>query len=76
MEHTVVVTLTTRVTAVIPVTARVSAILASMVSQNSDLGVVKTDWAPFFVASVDAHMAGNFEGQNQWLGMEHDVVVV
>ena len=33
------------------------------------LGVVKTDWAPFFVASVDAHIAGNFEGQNQWLGV-------
>jgi basic membrane lipoprotein Med (substrate-binding protein (PBP1-ABC) superfamily) len=40
------------------------------------LGVVKTDWAPFFVASVDAHMAGNFEGQNQWLGMTDDVVVI
>lgn len=40
------------------------------------LGVVKTDWAPFFVASVDAHMAGNFEGQNQWLGMKDKVVVV
>lgn len=40
------------------------------------LGVVKTDWAPFFVASVDAHIAGNFEGQNQWLGMKDDVVVV
>ncbi len=40
------------------------------------LGVVKTDWAPFFVASVDAHLAGNFEGQNQWLGMKDDVVVV
>lgn len=40
------------------------------------LGVVKTDWAPFFVASVDAHLAGNFEGANQWLGMQDDVVVV
>ncbi len=40
------------------------------------LGVVKTDWAPFFIASVDAHLAGNFEGQNQWLGMKDDVVVV
>jgi len=39
------------------------------------LGVVKTDWAPFFVASVDAHMAGNFEGQNQWLGVNDAVVV-
>ena len=40
------------------------------------LGVVKTDWAPFFVASVDAHLAGNFEGKNEWLGMNDDVVVV
>jgi len=40
------------------------------------LGVVKTDWAPFFVASVDAHLAGTFEGKNQWLGMNDDVVVV
>jgi len=39
------------------------------------LGVVKTDWAPFFVASVDAHIAGNFEGQNQWLGVNDAVVV-
>ncbi len=40
------------------------------------LGVVKTDWAPFFVASVDAHLAGNFEGKNEWLGMNDGVVVV
>lgn len=40
------------------------------------LGVVKTDWAPFFVAAVDAHIAGNFEGKNEWLGMNDDVVVV
>lgn len=40
------------------------------------LGVVKTDWAPFFVASVDAHLEGNFKGANQWLGMQDDVVVV
>lgn len=40
------------------------------------LGVVKTDWAPFFVASVEAHIAGNFEGKNEWLGMTDDVVVV
>jgi len=39
------------------------------------LGVVKTDWAPFFIASVDAHLAGNFEGQNQWLGVNDAVVV-
>jgi len=40
------------------------------------LGVVKTDWAPFFVNSVEAHLAGEFAGQNQWLGMQDDVVVV
>jgi len=40
------------------------------------MGVVKTDWAPFFIASVDAHLAGNFDGKNQWLGMSDDVVVV
>lgn len=40
------------------------------------LGVVKTDWAPFFVAAVDAHLAGNFQGKNEWLGMNDDVVVV
>jgi len=40
------------------------------------LGVVKTDWAPFFIASVDAHIAGNFDGKNEWLGMNDDVVVV
>ena len=40
------------------------------------LGVVKTDWAPFFVASVDAHLAGNFQGKNEWLGMNDNVVVV
>lgn len=40
------------------------------------LGVVKTDWAPFFVASVDAHMAGSFQGKNEWLGMNDNVVVV
>ncbi len=40
------------------------------------LGVVKTDWAPFFVASVDAHLAGSFEGKNEWLGMNDNVVVV
>lgn len=40
------------------------------------LGVVKTDWGPFFVASVDAHMSGTFKGQNQWLGMAEDTVVV
>ena len=39
------------------------------------LGVVKTDWVPFFSASVDAHLNGNFEGRNEWLGVNADVVV-
>ncbi|MCC5973188.1 MAG: BMP family ABC transporter substrate-binding protein [Rubellimicrobium sp.] len=38
------------------------------------LGVVGTDWGPFFKAKVDAHVAGNFEGANYWLGVEDDVV--
>ena len=40
------------------------------------LGVIKTDWAPFFLASIEAHMAGSFKGKNEWLGMTDDVVVV
>lgn len=40
------------------------------------LGVVRTDWSPFFLKSVEAHLAGNFEGKNEWLGMQDDVVVV
>lgn len=40
------------------------------------MGVIKTDWAPFFLASLEAHMAGTFEGKNEWLGMTDDVVVV
>ena len=39
------------------------------------LGVVKTDWAPFFTASVEAHLAGNFDGKNEWLGTKENVVV-
>lgn len=39
------------------------------------LGVVKTDWSPFFMAYVDAHMAGTFVGKNEWLGMAEQVVV-
>lgn len=40
------------------------------------LGVVKTDWGPFFLASVEAHMNGTFEGRNEWLGMAEATVVV
>ena len=39
------------------------------------LGVVKTDWGPFFSASVEAHLNGNFEGRNEWLGVDSGVVV-
>ena len=38
------------------------------------LGVVGTDWGPHFKRLVDGHLAGTFEGENFWLGMEDDVV--
>ncbi len=38
------------------------------------LGVVGTDWGPYFKAKVDAHVAGTFQGENSWLGVEDDVV--
>jgi basic membrane protein A and related proteins len=38
------------------------------------LGVVGTDWSPYFKASVAAHLAGTFEGASAWLGMADDVV--
>lgn len=38
------------------------------------LGVVGTDWGPFFKANVDAHLAGTFTGANAWLGVEDDTV--
>ncbi|MEP1768826.1 MAG: BMP family ABC transporter substrate-binding protein [Sulfitobacter sp.] len=38
------------------------------------LGVVGTDWGPHFKRLVDAHVAGEFPGQNFWLGMEDDIV--
>ncbi len=40
------------------------------------LGCVATDWGPFFKASVDAHMAGNFVGANAFLGVADKVVEV
>lgn len=40
------------------------------------LGCVLTDWAPFFKASVDAHVAGNFKGANAFLGVADGVVKV
>ncbi|RVV98925.1 BMP family ABC transporter substrate-binding protein [Mesobaculum littorinae] len=40
------------------------------------LGVVGTDWAPFFTAQAQAHVDGSFEGANHYLGMEDEVVYV
>ncbi len=40
------------------------------------LGVVGTDWSPYFKAEVAAHMAGEFTGANHWLGFSDDVVFV
>jgi simple sugar transport system substrate-binding protein len=38
------------------------------------LGVVGTDWGPHFKRLVDGHVAGDFKGDNYWLGMEDDIV--
>jgi len=40
------------------------------------LGCVLTDWSPFFRASIEAHLAGNFKGANAFLGVGDDVVKV
>ena len=38
------------------------------------LGVVGTDWSPFFKEQADAYLAGTFEGANHWLGVAEGVV--
>lgn len=38
------------------------------------LGVVGTDWTPYFLSEVQAHIAGEFSGKSHWLGMADDVV--
>lgn len=43
---------------------------------KSYLGCVATDWSPFFKASVDAHLAGTFQGANAFLGVAEKVVEV
>lgn len=43
---------------------------------NTYLGCVLTDWSPFFRASIEAHLAGNFVGANAFLGVGDDVVKV
>jgi simple sugar transport system substrate-binding protein len=40
------------------------------------LGVVGTDWGPYFKAQVAAHMAGTFAGAEAWLGMADKCVFV
>ena len=40
------------------------------------LGVVGTDWSPFFTAQAQAHLDGSFQGANYWLGIEDGVVFV
>ncbi len=43
---------------------------------NYYLGVVGTDWAPFFTAQARAHLEGTFEGANYYLGIADEVVYV
>ena len=38
------------------------------------LGVVGTDWSPYFKAQVAAHLAGSFKGASAWLGLADNVV--
>lgn len=40
------------------------------------LGVVGTDWSPYFKANAQAHLDGTFAGAAAWLGMADDVVFV
>ncbi|QQA42164.1 BMP family ABC transporter substrate-binding protein [Pelagovum pacificum] len=45
-------------------------------AETKYLGVVGTDWAPFFTAQAQAHLDGTFEGANYYLGIEDDTVFV
>ncbi|RJE79139.1 BMP family ABC transporter substrate-binding protein [Paracoccus sp. JM45] len=38
------------------------------------LGCVATDWAPFFLQSVKAHLEGDFEGHTAYLGLAEGVI--
>lgn len=40
------------------------------------LGVVATDWVPYFKSAVAAHLAGTFVGETAWLSMAQKCVVV
>jgi basic membrane protein A and related proteins len=43
---------------------------------NKYLGVVGTDWSPYFLQSVEAHLAGTFAGASAWLSMAEKCVFV
>ncbi|MCR6502899.1 BMP family ABC transporter substrate-binding protein [Shinella sp. CPCC 101442] len=45
-------------------------------AEKTYLGCVATDWSPFFLASVEAHLAGTFKGANAFLGVADKVVQV
>jgi simple sugar transport system substrate-binding protein len=45
-------------------------------AQKTYLGCVATDWSPYFLAQVKAHMDGTFKGANAFLGMSDKVVKV
>ena len=40
------------------------------------LGIVGTDWAPFFTQQAAAHLAGSFRGANHWLGIADGLIRV
>lgn len=40
------------------------------------LGSVTTDWAPYFKAEIEAHLAGNFKGASHWLGVQDGVILI
>lgn len=40
------------------------------------LGVVATDWAPYFLAQAEAHLQGTFVGKTAWLDMADKCVLV
>ncbi len=41
---------------------------------NHYLGVAGTDWAPFFTAQAEAHLAGKFQGEHHFLGFAEGIV--
>ena len=39
------------------------------------MGVVGTDWEPYFLSEIEAHLAGTFKGASHWLGIADKVIV-